>query len=93
MNATVEILEVSPRDGLQNEKTILSTEDKVELVDRAVRHFGGAAAALGRAADALLTVPVVAAVRGFSAASASTEVGSRTRISPRAPSISSRCGT
>lgn len=37
MNATVEILEVSPRDGLQNEKTILSTEDKVELVDRAVR--------------------------------------------------------
>jgi hydroxymethylglutaryl-CoA lyase len=33
----VEILEVSPRDGLQNEKTILSTEDKVELVDRAVR--------------------------------------------------------
>jgi hydroxymethylglutaryl-CoA lyase len=37
VNATVEILEVSPRDGLQNEKTILSTEDKIELVDRAVR--------------------------------------------------------
>lgn len=37
MNATVEILEVSPRDGLQNEKTILSTEDKVDLVQRAVR--------------------------------------------------------
>lgn len=37
MNATVEILEVSPRDGLQNERTILSTEDKVELVERAVR--------------------------------------------------------
>lgn len=37
MNATVEILEVSPRDGLQNEETILSTEDKCELVDRAVR--------------------------------------------------------
>ena len=37
MSATVEILEVSPRDGLQNEKTILSTEDKLELVDRAVR--------------------------------------------------------
>jgi hydroxymethylglutaryl-CoA lyase len=33
----VEILEVSPRDGLQNESTILSTEDKLELVDRAVR--------------------------------------------------------
>jgi hydroxymethylglutaryl-CoA lyase len=37
VTTTVEILEVSPRDGLQNEKTILSTEDKVELVDRAVR--------------------------------------------------------
>lgn len=37
MNAEVEILEVSPRDGLQNEKTILSTEDKIELVERAVR--------------------------------------------------------
>ncbi|HEX6249257.1 MAG TPA: hydroxymethylglutaryl-CoA lyase [Nocardioidaceae bacterium] len=37
MNASVEILEVSPRDGLQNEQTILSTEDKVELVERAVR--------------------------------------------------------
>ena len=37
MNTQVEILEVSPRDGLQNEKTILSTEDKVELVERAVR--------------------------------------------------------
>jgi hydroxymethylglutaryl-CoA lyase len=37
VNATVEILEVSPRDGLQNEKTILSTEDKVDLVQRAVR--------------------------------------------------------
>jgi hydroxymethylglutaryl-CoA lyase len=33
----VEILEVSPRDGLQNESTILATEDKVELVERAVR--------------------------------------------------------
>ena len=37
MNATVGILEVSPRDGLQNEKTVLSTNDKIELVDRAVR--------------------------------------------------------
>jgi hydroxymethylglutaryl-CoA lyase len=37
VNATVEILEVSPRDGLQNEETILSTQDKVELVARAVR--------------------------------------------------------
>jgi hydroxymethylglutaryl-CoA lyase len=40
VNATMEILEVSPRDGLQNEKTVLSTQDKVELVERAVR--GGA---------------------------------------------------
>jgi hydroxymethylglutaryl-CoA lyase len=37
MTAGVEILEVSPRDGLQNEQTILSTEDKLELVERAVR--------------------------------------------------------
>jgi hydroxymethylglutaryl-CoA lyase len=37
VNAQVDILEVSPRDGLQNEATILSTADKVELVERAVR--------------------------------------------------------
>jgi hydroxymethylglutaryl-CoA lyase len=37
VKSQVEILEVSPRDGLQNEQTILSTEDKVELVERAVR--------------------------------------------------------
>jgi hydroxymethylglutaryl-CoA lyase len=37
VTSQVEILEVSPRDGLQNEQTILSTEDKVELVERAVR--------------------------------------------------------
>jgi hydroxymethylglutaryl-CoA lyase len=34
---TVSIVEVSPRDGLQNEKKVLSTEAKVELVTRAVR--------------------------------------------------------
>ncbi|SDG04999.1 hydroxymethylglutaryl-CoA lyase [Lentzea fradiae] len=34
---SIEIVEVSPRDGLQNEKTVLSTADKVELVERAVR--------------------------------------------------------
>jgi hydroxymethylglutaryl-CoA lyase len=33
----VEIVEVSPRDGLQNERTTLSTADKLELVDRARR--------------------------------------------------------
>ncbi len=32
----IEIIEVSPRDGIQNEKTILSTDDKVELIRRAV---------------------------------------------------------
>lgn len=37
MNAHIEILEVSPRDGLQNEAVVLSTEDKVALVERAVR--------------------------------------------------------
>ena len=30
----IDIVEVSPRDGLQNEKTILSTADKVELITR-----------------------------------------------------------
>jgi hydroxymethylglutaryl-CoA lyase len=34
---SIEIIEVSPRDGLQNEKTMVSTADKVELVRRAVR--------------------------------------------------------
>lgn len=32
----IEWVEVSPRDGLQNEKTILSSADKVELIARAV---------------------------------------------------------
>lgn len=32
----IEWVEVSPRDGLQNEKTILSTADKVALVERAI---------------------------------------------------------
>lgn len=37
MSPRVEIVEMSPRDGLQNESTVLSTENKVELVERAVR--------------------------------------------------------
>ncbi|MFK8080083.1 MAG: hydroxymethylglutaryl-CoA lyase [Granulosicoccus sp.] len=36
MNKKVEIVEVSPRDGIQNEATILTTEEKVELVGRSV---------------------------------------------------------
>src|SRR3546814_8125874 len=32
----IELVEVSPRDGLQNEPHILATGDKVELVRRAV---------------------------------------------------------
>lgn len=32
----VEIVEVSPRDGLQNEKTLVSTTDKIALVNRAL---------------------------------------------------------
>src|SRR5690606_3252531 len=35
MNA-IELVEVSPRDGLQNEPRILPTDDKVELVRRAI---------------------------------------------------------
>ena len=37
MNTRVDIVEMSPRDGLQNESTVLSTEDKIDLVERAVR--------------------------------------------------------
>ena len=36
MTRTVEIVEVGPRDGLQNEKTLVSTEDKVAFIRRAV---------------------------------------------------------
>ncbi|MDP1712867.1 MAG: hydroxymethylglutaryl-CoA lyase [Candidatus Nanopelagicaceae bacterium] len=34
--ATIEICDVSPRDGLQNEDTLFSFQEKVELVERAV---------------------------------------------------------
>ncbi|MEO8010238.1 MAG: hydroxymethylglutaryl-CoA lyase, partial [Dokdonella sp.] len=34
MPARVRIVEVGPRDGLQNEKTIIPTAIKVELIDR-----------------------------------------------------------
>lgn len=34
--ATIEVVEVGPRDGLQNEKTLVSTPDKVALIERAV---------------------------------------------------------
>lgn len=33
---SVEIVEVAPRDGLQNEKVLISTEDKIALVERAI---------------------------------------------------------
>lgn len=32
----VEIVEVSPRDGLQNEKVLVSTDDKIALIEQAV---------------------------------------------------------
>ena len=34
MTDHVRIVEVGPRDGLQNEKTIIATADKIELIDR-----------------------------------------------------------
>ncbi len=34
MSRFIEIVEVGPRDGLQNEKTVLSTEDKIDLIHR-----------------------------------------------------------
>ena len=36
MAGQVTIMEVSPRDGLQNEAALLSTEDKLELIDRSL---------------------------------------------------------
>ena len=36
MSATIEIVEVAPRDGLQNEKTPVSTEDKLHLINRLI---------------------------------------------------------
>ena len=36
MNRAVTIMEVSPRDGLQNERVHLSTEQKLTLIDRAL---------------------------------------------------------
>lgn len=36
MPSQVEIVEVSPRDGLQNEATPVSTDQKVELINRAI---------------------------------------------------------
>ncbi len=35
--SSVEIIEVSPRDGIQNEKTLLSTATKLSLIERAVQ--------------------------------------------------------
>ena len=37
MTDFVRIVEVGPRDGLQNEKTIIATADKIELIDRLSR--------------------------------------------------------
>ena len=36
MSKSVEIVEVGPRDGLQNEKTLVSTDDKVAFIKRAI---------------------------------------------------------
>ncbi|KUR79754.1 hydroxymethylglutaryl-CoA lyase [Novosphingobium sp. FSW06-99] len=33
---SIEVLEVAPRDGLQNEKTAIGTPDKLALIDRAI---------------------------------------------------------
>lgn len=38
MKPTVEVVEVGPRDGLQNEKSIVSTAAKVELIRRAIEY-------------------------------------------------------
>ncbi len=36
VSRTIEIVEVGPRDGLQNEPTLVSTQDKVALIERAI---------------------------------------------------------
>lgn len=36
MQNTVTLMEVSPRDGLQNESKVISTEQKIELIERAI---------------------------------------------------------
>ena len=36
----VKIVEVGPRDGLQNEKQVVSTEIKIELINGIERAFG-----------------------------------------------------
>lgn len=36
MTAKIEICEVAPRDGLQNEKVLIGTADKVALIERAI---------------------------------------------------------
>jgi dGTPase len=46
--------------------------ERAAVVELAVQHFGGEEGALTEAADALLALPVVAAVQGFSMATAST---------------------
>ena len=37
VNHRVELVEVGPRDGLQNEATLLATDDKVELIQRLIK--------------------------------------------------------
>ena len=36
MTCAIEFVEVGPRDGLQNEKTLISTADKIELIRRSI---------------------------------------------------------
>lgn len=38
MSRHIEMVEVGPRDGLQNEQTLVSTADKVELIRRAIEY-------------------------------------------------------
>ena len=39
---SVTVMEVSPRDGLQNEDVLVSTEDKLRLIDHALPLVVGA---------------------------------------------------
>ena len=57
---SIEIIEVSPRDGIQNEKTILSVDTKLALVEKAL--VAGARRVATAIADTDLEVLVLTGV-------------------------------
>ena len=59
MKKYFEIVEVSPRDGLQNEKKILSTQQKLELINRSIddlRNIAGSDNVLAKIANVTVII-------------------------------------